>query len=263
MDEARALAQRLAAGPSFALGMTKTLLNQELDLDFAAAIEAEAQGQAICMQTPVLPRGLRGVHVAATMIDAAALRRLAPRAASRACRTSRRALEPIAPRGEAGEVDERRRATRSAMCAELGLCRLLVPRSLGGEGSTCAPSVSRARRSPRRAGSRMRSSPSRGWAAIRSRSAATGRLGRTLSAGGVATATAIAAFALTEPEAGSDAGGHRDPRRRVMAATTSSTAPRCSSRTPPSPPSSSCSRGPPRARSAPSAHSSSTRIRPG
>ena len=52
MEEARALALRLASGPSFALGMTKTLLNQELDLDFAAAIEAEAQGQAICMQTP-------------------------------------------------------------------------------------------------------------------------------------------------------------------------------------------------------------------
>src|SRR5687768_5138731 len=31
MPEARALADRLAAGPSFALGMTKTLLNQELD----------------------------------------------------------------------------------------------------------------------------------------------------------------------------------------------------------------------------------------
>jgi enoyl-CoA hydratase/carnithine racemase len=52
MDEARGLAGRLASGPSFALGMTKTLLNQELDLDFTAAIEAEAQAQAICMQTP-------------------------------------------------------------------------------------------------------------------------------------------------------------------------------------------------------------------
>jgi enoyl-CoA hydratase/carnithine racemase len=52
LDEARALAARLASGPGFALGMTKTLLNQELDIDFAAAIEAEAQGQAICMQTP-------------------------------------------------------------------------------------------------------------------------------------------------------------------------------------------------------------------
>ena len=52
MSESLALAARLAAGPTFALGMTKTLLNQELDADFAAAIEAEAQGQAICMQTP-------------------------------------------------------------------------------------------------------------------------------------------------------------------------------------------------------------------
>jgi enoyl-CoA hydratase/carnithine racemase len=52
MDDARALGTRLAAGPTFALGMTKTLLNQELDLDFVSAIEAEAQGQAICMQTP-------------------------------------------------------------------------------------------------------------------------------------------------------------------------------------------------------------------
>ncbi len=52
MDEANALAARLASGPTFALGMTKALLNHELDLDFAAAIEAEAQGQAICMQTP-------------------------------------------------------------------------------------------------------------------------------------------------------------------------------------------------------------------
>jgi enoyl-CoA hydratase/carnithine racemase len=51
MDEAAALAERLAQGPSFALGLTKQLLNTELDLDFASAIEAEAQGQALCMQT--------------------------------------------------------------------------------------------------------------------------------------------------------------------------------------------------------------------
>jgi len=51
MDEAYALAARLASGPGFALGMTKTMLNEELDIDFAAAIEAEAQAQAICMQS--------------------------------------------------------------------------------------------------------------------------------------------------------------------------------------------------------------------
>jgi enoyl-CoA hydratase/carnithine racemase len=52
MPAAADLAARLAAGPAFATGMTKTLMNQELDSDFVAAIEAEAQGQAICMQTP-------------------------------------------------------------------------------------------------------------------------------------------------------------------------------------------------------------------
>jgi enoyl-CoA hydratase/carnithine racemase len=52
MSEARALAERLAAGPSFALGMTKELLNNEQSMDLASAIEAEAQAQAICMQTP-------------------------------------------------------------------------------------------------------------------------------------------------------------------------------------------------------------------
>ena len=49
-EETDALARRLAAGPAFALGMTKELLNQELDLNFGAAIEAEAEGQALCMQ---------------------------------------------------------------------------------------------------------------------------------------------------------------------------------------------------------------------
>jgi enoyl-CoA hydratase/carnithine racemase len=50
MDEARQLAARLAAGPIAALGMTKALLNRELDVDFDAAIEAEAQGQATCLE---------------------------------------------------------------------------------------------------------------------------------------------------------------------------------------------------------------------
>jgi enoyl-CoA hydratase/carnithine racemase len=62
LPEARALAERLARGPSFALGMTKQLLNTELDLDFASAIEAEAQGQAVCMQT----RNFREFHAAFT-----------------------------------------------------------------------------------------------------------------------------------------------------------------------------------------------------
>jgi enoyl-CoA hydratase/carnithine racemase len=45
------LAARLAAGPTFAHSMTKTMLDQEWDMSLPAAIEAEAQAQAICMQT--------------------------------------------------------------------------------------------------------------------------------------------------------------------------------------------------------------------
>jgi enoyl-CoA hydratase/carnithine racemase len=49
--EAIALAQGLAAGPTFAHMMTKTMLNQEWSMTLDQAIEAEAQAQAICMQT--------------------------------------------------------------------------------------------------------------------------------------------------------------------------------------------------------------------
>ncbi|WP_123193956.1 MULTISPECIES: enoyl-CoA hydratase family protein [Pannonibacter] len=50
-DEAMALAARLASGPVFAHGITKTQLNQEWNMGLEQAIEAEAQAQAICMQT--------------------------------------------------------------------------------------------------------------------------------------------------------------------------------------------------------------------
>ena len=46
--EALKLAQRLAAGPTFAHGITKTQLNQEWNMGLEQAIEAEAQAQAIC-----------------------------------------------------------------------------------------------------------------------------------------------------------------------------------------------------------------------
>jgi len=49
--EAVALAGSLAAGPAFAHMMTKTMLNQEWSMTLDQAIEAEAQAQAICMQT--------------------------------------------------------------------------------------------------------------------------------------------------------------------------------------------------------------------
>lgn len=49
--EAKTLAQRIADGPNFAHMMTKTMLNQEWSMSLDQAIEAEAQAQAICMQT--------------------------------------------------------------------------------------------------------------------------------------------------------------------------------------------------------------------
>ena len=49
--EARDWAARLASGPSFANGMTKNQLHREWDMSLDAAIEAEAQAQALCMQT--------------------------------------------------------------------------------------------------------------------------------------------------------------------------------------------------------------------
>jgi enoyl-CoA hydratase/carnithine racemase len=51
MTEAMAWAARIASGPTFANGMTKTQLNHEWNMSIDQAIEAEAQAQAICMRT--------------------------------------------------------------------------------------------------------------------------------------------------------------------------------------------------------------------
>ncbi len=51
LQAAQAMAKDLADGPSFAHSMTKTMLHQEWAMTIDQAIEAEAQAQAICMQT--------------------------------------------------------------------------------------------------------------------------------------------------------------------------------------------------------------------
>jgi enoyl-CoA hydratase/carnithine racemase len=58
-QEALALARMLASGPTFAHGITKTQLNQEWSMCLDQAIEAEAQAQAICMQTKDFERAYR------------------------------------------------------------------------------------------------------------------------------------------------------------------------------------------------------------
>jgi enoyl-CoA hydratase/carnithine racemase len=51
VGEALDLARSLAAGPTFAHGITKTQLNTEWAVSLETALEMEAQAQAICMQT--------------------------------------------------------------------------------------------------------------------------------------------------------------------------------------------------------------------
>lgn len=53
------MAARIAAGPNFAHMMTKTMLAQEWSMSIEQAVEAEAQAQAICMQTEDFKRAYR------------------------------------------------------------------------------------------------------------------------------------------------------------------------------------------------------------
>jgi enoyl-CoA hydratase/carnithine racemase len=51
LEEAQTLAKQIVAGPTFANGITKTMLHQEWSMTIEQAIEAEAQAQALCMLT--------------------------------------------------------------------------------------------------------------------------------------------------------------------------------------------------------------------
>lgn len=59
LEECIGIGTRLADGPNFAHGMTKNQLNIEWDMSLDTAIEAEAQAQAICMQTADFERAYR------------------------------------------------------------------------------------------------------------------------------------------------------------------------------------------------------------
>ena len=51
-ETTREFAERLARGPAFALARTKEMLNRELHMNLEAALESEAQAQAVCMKHP-------------------------------------------------------------------------------------------------------------------------------------------------------------------------------------------------------------------
>jgi enoyl-CoA hydratase/carnithine racemase len=59
LARAHELARALASGPTFAHGITKKALHQEWSMGVDEAIEAEAQAQAICMQTEDFVRAYR------------------------------------------------------------------------------------------------------------------------------------------------------------------------------------------------------------
>jgi enoyl-CoA hydratase/carnithine racemase len=59
LSDAGELARTLAAGPTFAHAMTKLALNQEWSMSIDEAIDAEAQTQALCMQTEDFARAYR------------------------------------------------------------------------------------------------------------------------------------------------------------------------------------------------------------
>lgn len=49
LTTAHTIARRLAQGPTFAISMTKHMINHELSMDLVSAIEAEAQAQALML----------------------------------------------------------------------------------------------------------------------------------------------------------------------------------------------------------------------
>jgi len=57
--DAQTLAASLASGPTFAHAMTKRCIHQEWSMSIDDAVEAEAQAQAICMQTKDYGRAYR------------------------------------------------------------------------------------------------------------------------------------------------------------------------------------------------------------
>jgi enoyl-CoA hydratase/carnithine racemase len=59
LTDASEMARGLAAGPTFAHAMTKLAMNQEWSMSLDEAIDAEAQTQALCMETEDFARAYR------------------------------------------------------------------------------------------------------------------------------------------------------------------------------------------------------------
>ena len=172
------LARALADGPTFAHGMTKTQLNQEWSMGLDQAIEAEAQAQAICMQTQDFERayqafvakaeaGVRGQLMADRELPRlAVLRAPPPRRSPSGSTPGRRTTSPRRPRRRRRRLpraggDARPRRLAAADCA--------IDPAEPGAARRAHALPDRARRSPATTGSPTSPSPCRGSAPARSR----------------------------------------------------------------------------------------------
>jgi enoyl-CoA hydratase/carnithine racemase len=61
LDEAYAFARKLKEGPLYAMGVTKQLINREMQMELEAALEMEARAQAICMENGDFREGYRSI----------------------------------------------------------------------------------------------------------------------------------------------------------------------------------------------------------
>jgi enoyl-CoA hydratase/carnithine racemase len=68
LTKAQTMAKDLAIGPTFAHSMTKTMLQQEWAMTIEQAVEAEAQAQAICMQTQDFKRAFEAFSTKQTPV---------------------------------------------------------------------------------------------------------------------------------------------------------------------------------------------------
>ena len=59
LSQERCNAAEIASGPTFAHAMTKKMLHAEWNMPVDAAIDAEAEAQAVCMQTEDFRRAYR------------------------------------------------------------------------------------------------------------------------------------------------------------------------------------------------------------
>ena len=227
MAEATDVAARLARGPSVALGVTKQALNEEAAMDLVAAIEWEARAQAECMQNPNFREAYEAFRAKRDAEVRVAHARHPARSAPSSSRATRRspsgrarfAMGEIAGRAEPADDAAARKEAR----AMLGAARRgrLAPADLRPRSPRLLPDARGAGRGVAARGRGVRA-PGPGHDA--DPAAADRRRRRSAGSGRSPQGKVMTAFAMTEPDAGSDVAAHRHHRAARRRSGTSSTA---------------------------------------